>query len=136
MMTPLKVQLVAQQARDHVGRERGRQLGVKLRIEDMRYHDHRDQPLANQRAIGHQINFIERGEAAVHGGQRFVWVDGCAPQAREVFQRAYHAARRQALQVSAAHVGYQCGVGAERTHDQTGIVGIGEYVHNGHEIDV
>ncbi len=132
----LKVELVAQQAGDDVGRERGGQLRVKLRVKDMRHHHHRHDTLGDQRAVGNEVNGVERRHAAVHVGQRVMRVERGAAEAGEVFEAADHAAFCQPLQVGAAHLRDQRGSRAEGAIRQAGIIRVGQHIDDGHEVDI
>ena len=99
-------------------------------------HDHRHNAFVNQRAVGHQLDLVQLIDAAIDGGQRLVWVNSGAPQARKVFEGTDDAARRQTLKIGAAHRGDQGGIRAEGAINQPWVIGIGEDIHNGHEIDV
>ena len=59
-----------------------------------------------------------------------------AAQTWEVLEAAYHAAIGETFEIGAPHVCYQFRVGAEGTHGQAGIIGIGQHIYNWHEVHI
>ena len=72
------MELIAQQIGYDLWRERSWQGWVKLRVENMRHHDHRHDALVDDRAVGNKVNGLQLGKAAIHVGERKMRVDAGA----------------------------------------------------------
>jgi len=59
-----------------------------------------------------------------------------AAKAGKVLEAADYSAIGEAFEVGAAHVGDEGRVGAKGTHGKAGIVGVGQYVDNWHEVHI
>ena len=57
-------------------------------------------------------------------------------KAGKMFEAADYAAISETFEVGAAHIGDEGWVGTKGAHGETGIIGIGQHVDNGHEIYV
>src|SRR5712692_11400832 len=54
----------------------------------------------------------------------------------KVFETTYYSTIGQAFEIGTAHIGHKGWIGAKGTHRQARIIGIGQHIDDGHEVDI
>ncbi len=65
-----------------------------------------------------------------------MWVKVGAAQSWKMFEAADDAPDGQTFEIGLSHLCHQLRVGAEGTVGQAGVIGVGQHIYNGHEVDI
>ena len=105
---------VPQDAGQDLARQRGRVLGIELRVDDVRRHHGRRRLLTRgQGAEGQQLQRLQLGQALVHRRQGVVRIDMGVAMAREMLDAAGHPLAQRAAHPGPGHARHQGRVLAE-----------------------